>query len=186
MPTTKPWRFALAAAGLLLTLFGAALLIGQREREPAVTNAVKSGSAATGSVIYAASFVDLNGKNQPLAQWGNRLLVINFWASWCPPCIEEIPTLIQMQQKYATRGLQIVGIAADSRLNAANFSEKLGINYPVFPDEAQAIAFSKRLGNQFGLLPFTIVLNRSGDIVMTKTGVVTEAELTRLVEQNLS
>ena len=179
----KPIIFVTIAAGVVVALFSLAVLVGRLEPTPSVTNAVKSGSSATSAVIYAASFPDLNGKMQPLSQWSQRILVINFWATWCAPCVEEIPMLVKMQTTYASVGLQIVGIAADSSANVANFVKKLKINYPVLPDESAAIEFSKRVGNRLGLLPYSIVLNPAGEIVMTKLGVLTEAELIAVVEK---
>jgi len=91
--------------------------------------------------------------------------------------------LVRMQEKHGAAGLQIVGIAADSLANSSNLAKKLAINYPVLPDESRAIEFSKRVGNQFGLLPFSIILSPAGDIVTTKLGVMTEEEITNLVEK---
>lgn len=176
----KPLMFVGAAIAGVLVLFGAAVVVGRMEQQPSVTNAVSVGSSATAAVIYAASFTDLNGRRQSLGQWSNRLLVINFWATWCAPCVEEIPMLVRMQEKYASSGLKIVGIAADSPLNSAKFAQKLAINYPVLPDESQAIEFSRRVGNRLGLLPFSIILSPAGEIVMTKLGMLTEEELTSL------
>ncbi|MBC7624838.1 MAG: TlpA family protein disulfide reductase [Aeromicrobium sp.] len=177
--------FAGIAGAVILLLFAVALLIGRLESEPAVSNAVERGSNATSSVIYATSFPDLSGKSQPIAQWSQRLLVINFWASWCAPCIEEIPLLVQMQQKYQPQGLQIIGIAADSQANAAKFAQKLAINYPVLPDEGRAIAFSKRVGNRLGLLPFSVVVGADGRIIMTKLGVFSASELETIIINHL-
>jgi thiol-disulfide isomerase/thioredoxin len=175
--------FAGIAATVLILLFGAAIFVGRLEQEPAVTNAVNRGTDATAPVIYAASIPDLQGRPQTIGQWSQQLLVLNFWASWCAPCLEEIPMLVKVQEKYGARGLQIVGIAADSPLNSSNFVKKLNINYPVLADEAGAIAFSKRVGNRFGLLPFTIIVSPKGEILLAKLGVLSEAELVAIVEK---
>lgn len=179
----KAYVFVAIAAVVVVSLFGAALLIGKLEDQPAVTKTVNAGSSATAAVIYATSFPDLMGVAQPLGQWSRKLLIVNFWATWCAPCIEEIPMLVRMQEKHGAAGLQIVGIAADSLANSSNLAKKLAINYPVLPDESRAIEFSKRVGNQFGLLPFSIILSPAGDIVTTKLGVMTEEEITNLVEK---
>jgi thiol-disulfide isomerase/thioredoxin len=116
-----------------------------RNREPGVTP----------GVIYTASFTDLEGKSQSLGQWQKKLLVINFWATWCAPCKEEMPIFAKLQQSFMSNGVQFIGIAADSKLNVANFAQKSPVGYPLYPDESGAIAFSKRLGNRLGLLPLT-------------------------------
>ncbi len=181
----KALIFVGVALSVLALLFGSAILIGQLEKPPEVSQTVASGSAATPSVIYAASIPDLVGKPQALGQWSQKLLVINFWATWCPPCLAEMPIFVRLQDKYAAKGLQIVGIAADSPANAAKFAEKLKINYPVLADELGAIEFSKRAGNRLGLLPYTIVLSPKGELILTKLGVIEEAEFAAIIENNL-
>lgn len=181
----KALIFVGVALLLLAALFATAIMVGQLEKPPEVSQTVAAGSSATPSVIYATSFPDLTGKPQSLGQWSQQLLVINFWASWCPPCLAEMPIFTRLQDKYGAKGLQIVGIAADSSANAAKFAEKLKINYPVLADESNAIAFSKRTGNRLGLLPYTIVLSAKGEVVLTKLGVVEEAEFSALIEKYL-
>ncbi len=174
--------FGLTVIALLVL---AAVLIGRLENQPEVTKTVAAGSAVTASVIYATSLPDLNGQPQAIGQWSQKLLVLNFWASWCAPCIEEIPILVRLQSKYGANGLQIVGIAADSAVNSAKFAQKLEINYPILADEIRALEFSKRAGNRLGLLPYTVVLNSRGDILLTKLGVVVESELEALIQRHL-
>ncbi|MCE2991148.1 MAG: TlpA family protein disulfide reductase [Nitrosomonadaceae bacterium] len=178
-------RFFGAALAIILLLMAVAFGVGQLEqREATTTNAVKQGSDATAAVIYAASFAGLDGRNRTLGEWGGRLLIVNFWATWCAPCLEEIPMFVEMQAKHGVNGLQIVGIAADSSSNVANFVQKLKINYPVFADEARALEFSKRVGNRLGLLPFTVVLSPQGDILLTRLGVMTSTEVETLVSSH--
>lgn len=182
----KALIFVGVALFVIAALFAAAILIGRLEHPPEVSQTVSAGSAATPSVIYATSFPDLTGKSQALGQWSQKLLVINFWASWCPPCLAEMPIFVRLQDRYGAKGLQIVGIAADSSANAAKFAEKLKINYPVLADESRAIEFSKRTGNRLGLLPYTIVLSPKGEVILTKLGMVEETEFATLIEKYLS
>jgi thiol-disulfide isomerase/thioredoxin len=154
---------------------GASDLQPARNREPGVTS----------GVIYAASFTDLDGKPQSLGQWQKKLLVINFWATWCAPCKEEMPIFAKLQQSFASNGVQFVGIAADSRQNVSNFVQKTPVGYPLYPDESGAIDFSKRLGNRLGLLPHTVVVAPGGGVVYTKLGQITEADFAAILQQNL-
>ncbi len=170
----------------ILICFAFAAIMAARLAHTPDDEITNSAIPATGAVIYAASFPDLNGRSQLLGQWSNKLLIINIWASWCAPCLEEIPILLRLQEKYARKGLQIVGIAADSRLNSAKFAEKLKIVYPVLPDEINAIEFSKRVGNRFNLLPFTIAVNSRGEIIYAKFGVIDEVDFTKMIERNLT
>lgn len=140
---------------------------------------------ASAGVIYTASFNDVDGKSQSLGQWQNKLLVINFWATWCAPCREEMPIFAKLQQRLAPNGVQFVGIAADSRLNVVNFSLKTPVQYPLFPSESGAIDFSKRLGNRLGLLPHTVVVAPGGEVVYTKLGQIVEADFMAILQQHL-
>ena len=95
----------------------------------------------TAGVIYTAAFTDIDGQAQSLGQWQKKLLVINFWATWCAPCKEEMPIFAKLQQQFARNGVQFVGIAADSRANVVNFSQKTPVGYPLYPSESGAIDF---------------------------------------------
>ena len=164
---------------ILLVLAGAALLLDRKSDTPISSVQTTSETAidASAGVIYATSFPDADGREQSLGQWQQKVLVINFWATWCAPCQEEMPVLSKLQRELAGKGVQFVGIAADSTLNVAKFSKTLPVNYPLLADEARAIDFSKRLGNRLGLLPYTLVLDRNGAVAHTKLGVVSEHEL---------
>lgn len=139
----------------------------------------------TGGVIYAASFTDVDGNPQSLGQWQKKLLVVNFWATWCAPCKEEMPIFARLQRDMETKGVQFVGIAADSRENVANFAQKSPVGYPLYPSESGAIDFSKRLGNRLGLLPHTVVVAPSGEVVYTKLGQIVEADFAAVLTKNL-
>lgn len=133
---------------------------------------------------YSAKFNDLQGRAQSLGQWDRKLLVLNFWATWCGPCKEEIPILKNLQAKFGDRGLQLVGIAADSSVNVANFAQNANFNYPVLVDESGAIEFSRRLGNRLGLLPHTVVLRPGGEVIYNKLGAISESELANIIVKN--
>jgi thiol-disulfide isomerase/thioredoxin len=138
----------------------------------------------TAGTIYSARFTDIEGNEQEMGQWQHRLLIINFWATWCAPCKEEMPLLTKMQEKFRTKGLQIVGIAVDSRQNVAKFSQNSPTGYPLLPDEVRAIEFSRRLGNRLGLLPFTVVVRPGGEVIFSHLGIITESQLLDLIVKN--
>ena len=114
--------------------------------------------------LAKASFTDLAGQTQPLDQWRGKVLVVNFWATWCPPCLKEIPEFIRMQARYREQGLQFVGVAIDQPEKVAPFAEKMGFNYPVLIGALDAVELLRTLGNQHGGLPFTVVFDRSGTL----------------------
>jgi len=113
---------------------------------------------------------DLEGREHSLSEWAGKILVVNFWATWCPPCVIEIPAFVELQTTLGARGLQFVGIALDDPVAAATFATARGINYPVLAGEDDVAQLMQRLGNHIGALPFTVVFDRSGAVVHTQQG----------------
>jgi thiol-disulfide isomerase/thioredoxin len=128
---------------------------------------------------------DLDGTLRSMSEWDGRVLVVNFWATWCPPCLEEIPLLVALQEKYRARGLTVLGIALDSPQRAAQFMQSNGVTYETLHGEQDAIDASKAFGNTYGSLPFTATVGRDGRIVDLHSGIVTEAGMERLIVDNL-
>lgn len=124
--------------------------------------------------ILRAGLPDLDGKMQAIYQWKGKVLVVNFWASWCPPCRAEIPGFIELQKKYRDKGLVFVGIALDSPDKAAAFAKKIGVNYPVLIDRNSTVL------NLSGL-PYTVVFDRNGAVVATHSGAWSEEKLDDIV-----
>lgn len=169
----------------MLLLAGIALWLDRSPTKSLVADASVRNVDITPGTLYSARFTDFNGKTQELGQWQRKLLVINFWATWCGPCKDEMPLLSKIQDKYKSNGLQIVGIAVDSRENVANFSEKMPMSYPLYADERRAMEFSKRLGNRLGLLPFTVAIRPGGEIIFSRMGLVHESEMVELATKNM-
>lgn len=127
--------------------------------------------------LLLAPLTDLSGKPRTLSQRRGKVLVVNFWATWCLPCREEIPALIRTQGKHAKDGVEIVGIALDNAIKVRQFAEELSITYSVLIGGMETLAVSEGLGNRAGVLPFTVVLDRLGKVAYTHVGAVTEASL---------
>lgn len=125
---------------------------------------------------------DLAGKNHALSEWQGRLIILNFWATWCPPCREEIPEFIQLQTHYADKGLQFIGIAVDDNLPVADFVRTSGINYPVLlaPNEGPALA--EQLGNSAGALPYTLIIDQHGNIIHLQFGRLTREKIESVIK----
>lgn len=164
-------------------------------REALLLGAVALGAAAAGSLIgvlalqsrsgaaelLAASFTDLSGKPRRLLEWQGRVVACNFWATWCAPCLEEMPMLSAAQQHYASKGASFVGIGIDRADKIAEFTRELKINFQVLVADPGAIDLVRRLGNPAGGLPFTVFLDRSGAIVHRKLGPLTRPELDQVL-----
>ncbi len=167
-------------AAALLAIAAASTLGACSRQEAAAPAAVSAKPAATD--IFASSFPDFNGKMQSLRQWQGKVVVLNFWASWCPPCRQEIPGFITLQDKYRERGLVFIGLAIDQKQNAQAFADEIGINYPVLLGDAGGVDLSSVLGNRLGGLPFTVVFDRQGRIAATELGGVSSAALEKIVK----
>ncbi|HEY5931043.1 MAG TPA: TlpA disulfide reductase family protein [Burkholderiales bacterium] len=132
--------------------------------------------------LMAASIPDLQGRPRSLGEWRGSVLVVNFWATWCPPCLKEIPEFVRMQDKLGHRGLQFVGIAADQPEKVREFAAKYKINYPVLLAEMDIIEIASRAGNKAGGLPFTVIVDRRGKWVRSESGALDEQKLSKLLE----
>ncbi len=133
------------------------------------------------STVAEVTLPDLDGTPQALAQWRGQVVVVNFWATWCAPCREEIPLLVKLQAKYRDRGLQLVGIAIDQPDKVRPYAKEMGMNFPVLIGSVDAIALTKTLGNRAGVLPFTVVLGRDGKVASREVGLVKEAKIEALL-----
>jgi thiol-disulfide isomerase/thioredoxin len=127
--------------------------------------------------LLRSPLTDLGGKAQKLSQWRGKILVVNFWATWCLPCREDIPELMQLHTKNSQKGVEVVGIAFDNASNVSDYAAELKINYVLWIGGMEVLAMSRNLGNPAGVLPFTVVLDRAGKVVYTHAGAVTEATL---------
>lgn len=134
--------------------------------------------------VFAATLADFDGKPVPLAELKGKLVVLNFWATWCGPCRTEIPHLIEAQEKYAPRGVVFMGAAVEDNADSVrDFGKAYGINYiVVMAGKDQGIALLRALGNKIAGLPFTLVLDRQGNIVAVKRGIMTPARLQQILE----
>jgi thiol-disulfide isomerase/thioredoxin len=141
--------------------------------------------AEASAALLSVQLTDLNGKPRSIDAWRGRVLVVNFWATWCTPCREEIPVFVRLQRRHGARGLQLIGVAIDQREQVDAFVRDFGINYPVLLGSLDAVEISRRAGNRRGALPFTLMIDRSGRLVGTHLGIVKEAKLEALLESLL-
>jgi len=170
-----------------LLLFAAALalagagVVAQRfffSPEPDAATPVELRSAQ----FWDASLPDLAGRQQPLTQWLGKVVVVNFWAPWCPPCRKEIPGFIALQEQFGQQGLQFVGVALDEHDKVAAYAEGEGINYPILLGGGEAVDLGRIAGNRLGGLPYTVVFDRKGNAIAGLTGEVSRERMEALVK----
>ena len=128
-------------------------------------------------VLHGTELPALDGTPQPLRQWLGKVVVVNFWATWCGPCRDEIPVFIRLQQRHAERGLQFVGIAIDEAARVRPYARELGINFPILLAGMGGVELTRVLGNRAAVLPFTVIMARDGSIVARHAGVYSESTL---------
>ena len=151
-------------------------------------NAWRTGAAAPAAedggalaTLMTARFPDLEQRARSVDEWRGRVIVVNFWATWCTPCREEIPLFVKLQKKYGERGLQFVGIAIDDPAKIRPFAAELGMNFPILVAGVDAIDLARKLGNRVGVLPFTLVITRDGKVVSSEIGTAHNAKLEPLL-----
>lgn len=120
---------------------------------------------------------DINGATVSAADFDGKILLLNFWATWCKPCIEEMPMLTRLQHSYAGRGVQVVGIALDDPDKAREFASELAINYPILVGFTDTVLAGRRYGNRSGMLPYSVLVGADGIIRWTWLGALDPEEL---------
>ena len=153
---------------------------------------VQADGKSAGTPAPEVTFKDLDGKDAALSQYIGKVVLVNFWATWCDPCFIEIPWLIEMQQKYEAKGFTVLGVSMDEEGKSAvapflakeRFNvngQKLPMNYPiVIGNDAAADKFGGLLG-----YPTSFLISRDGKIVKKVQGLISYEELTKAIESQL-
>ena len=150
------------------TRAGAGTGADQRTRTPA---------DAALDVFWQAQFDTPGGQKLLTNSFKNRPLLINFWATWCPPCIEELPLIEAFYRQNSSNGWQVLGIAADKPEAVNRFLTQLPLSFPLAIAGLEGVALSRSLGNLAGGLPFTVVLGRDGRVIQRKMGQIRADDL---------
>lgn len=128
---------------------------------------------------------DLEGAKHDSHEWDGKVVILNFWATWCPPCRSETPMFVEMQEQYGATGLQFVGVAIDSADKVQDFMDTYGINYPMLIGDNDAIETAKQYGDRYGALPYTVVIDRHGMIQSIQRGEMTREMVESAIKQLL-
>ncbi|MES2585460.1 MAG: TlpA disulfide reductase family protein [Pseudomonadota bacterium] len=147
----------------------------------------KAGLASDPAIkaFFANPWQTPDGKSVNTEEWRGKVLVVNFWASWCPPCVEEMPTLDKLQQEFKDQNVLFVGIGIDSPSNIREFLEKIPVSYPIVIGGLEGSNLSKQMGNSQGALPYTIIINTQGKATSSKLGKISEEELRKSIKSAL-
>jgi peroxiredoxin len=161
--------FIFGAIALLFGLTG--LFFGIKKLEPQTPE-----NTAVANLLNQ-SMIDTSGTSQPLSQWKDKALIVNFWATWCAPCVDEMPELSALHGELVSRNIQILGVGIDSLDNIVAFRNKHNIQYPLYAAGMTASDLSRHLGNQVGGLPFTVLVDHQGQVRKTYLGRLKMQEL---------
>jgi thiol-disulfide isomerase/thioredoxin len=127
-------------------------------------------AADDSSPLWPMRFPQPAGGELAMATLRGRPLLLNFWATWCPPCIKEMPELDRFQREFAATGWQVVGLAVDGPTPVREFLARHPVGYPIGLAGFEGTDLSRRLGNERGALPFSVVFDAGGRIVRRKLG----------------
>ena len=139
-------------------------------------------STLAASPLLKASFADLNGKPQAIKQWQGKPMVVNYWATWCGPCRQEMPELIELQKKYQGK-VQFIGIAIDEVDAVKAFIKPLGMNYPMLIGGNTAMDIMRSDGNLHGGLPFTVIYDAKGNTRSVELGKIKKTKLDEILQK---
>ncbi len=174
---------AFGAGWLGYRLSGAAPQASLLASPPAQDQAADPGQAMTR--LLAMSYPDPSGRQQPLKQWQGKVMVVNFWATWCPPCREEMPGFSRLQLKYAASGVQFVGIGIDEPDKIKAFEKQFPVSYPLLMAGLDTMSLTADLGNTTEGLPFTLFIDRNGQLRSIKVGLLEDQEVERRLRELL-
>lgn len=127
--------------------------------------------------LFAITLPDADGEQHTLADWRGKVLVVNFWATWCPPCIKEIPEFSAVARRHADNPVQFVGISIDTAENVREFDERFNVPYPLLIGSSQTLGLAVDVGNTARALPFTVIIGTDGRIADVTLGTLNEAQL---------
>lgn len=173
----------LKSALLIALAFCLALSLAFILRYVAEQNAA---SKPSGAALYAAKLPDIYGKIQDLEQYRGKVVIVNFWATWCPPCREEMPELVALQQAYQDKNVVVLGVALDEPAQVAQYLKSTSVNYPIVASDVAGSLLSEQLGNDKGVLPYTVMINKDGNIVNAHFGRITQAMIEAVITPLLS
>ena len=158
---------------ILITVLGFGIFYFFLNNEPSQQSVNK---VAT-DTLFSVTLPDENGKPQALNQWKGKIIVLNFWATWCPPCREEMPELSALHTEYQDKNVVVLGIALDEINLIKEFDEENNISYPLLGAEDTGGNLAFNLGNDKSALPFTVIIKPDGSIANTYFGRISKSLL---------
>lgn len=154
----------------------------ERRHESGPGRVAAAPAPTTASDLWAQRFDQPSGGELVLANFKGQAVLLNFWATWCPPCVTEMPLLDRFHAAQRARGWHVVGLAVDSPTPVREFLARQPMGFPIGLAGLNGIELARSLGNSSGALPFSVVFDRQGKAVRTKLGSVHESDLAEWVK----
>lgn len=133
--------------------------------------------------VFELAFPDAQGQQVSMSAVRGQLTLVNFWATWCPPCVEEMPELSRFHQEMSPTGVQVIGLAVDSPSSVREFLATRRFSYPLLITGASGNELAKRLGNAVEALPYTVLIDAKGNVLKQKVGRIREEEMKLWISQ---
>jgi thiol-disulfide isomerase/thioredoxin len=154
------------------------------------TNEAAAAADPNGSVptyaperLFLTQFLGIDGKITSLSGYRGRPMLLNFWASWCAPCVKEMPALSVLNRKYGPVGVQFVGVGVDSAANVNQFLRRVRVDYPIYVAGGGGVDLARALGDQIGGLPYTVLIDSAGRIRWVQLGGINPAQVAAALDQ---
>jgi len=179
MSRAQPFVIGLAVAMLALS---AGIYSGYGRLHAPLPGVTKIDPEAI-DLLFASHLPDSEGNTVSLSSWRGKTVVVNFWATWCPPCREEMPGFSRLQRKYVTNGVQFVGIALDNSENVRSFLTQFIVNYPLLIGDTKGADLARKLGDSQLALPYTLVIAPNGAVRFAQLGAISELALDSQLKQ---
>ena len=159
------------------------IISAEQQNLPAVMP--EQNTSVVGTLRPEFSMKDIENKIRNINEWDGKVVLVNFWATWCPPCKKEIPDFMELQQEYKDKGFQVIGIAIDDEDSVKDYADTMGMNYTIIASELEAIELSRRFGNRVNALPFSAFIGRDGKIASINTGEISKKNAEKIIKKLL-